>query len=102
MSKKSGQLKGLIADEDLPYFEKVMDQFMPDAALIHQIQEDIGKQQPLSEKDKAQLKALRDICLSLRVGGYEGPVEIVWDNDGKARLQIDPQAGRSKDEPPVC
>ena len=56
----------------------------------------------LSKKDREQLERLLKTCRELSAGKYDGPVEIVWDTDGKARLQLDPQAGRSTDEPPVC
>ena len=69
---------------------------------IRAMKEASADRQPLTEEELANLEALHMTLCTLRAGGYEGSVEIWWDTDGKARLHLDPQAGRSTDEPPVC
>ena len=56
----------------------------------------------LSKQAKAQLGTLLNTCKQLQADGYDGTAQVVWGSDGMARLQLDPQAGRSTDEPPVC
>ena len=102
MTNSPDRFKHLFSEEDFAALGKAAALYADDTESIYRCKRALALCRELTKEDEGHFQVLREICCALRVDKYEGVIDLVVGRNGRPRLQIDPQAGRSTDEPPVC